>query len=81
MPPARGPFSLTFGGYMSLLDLLDVADMLVHWRFFVGIGITALLCGLVVLAAPGATLAWAICVPLCLAGLFLSFRWQSQAGD
>jgi hypothetical protein len=66
---------------MSLLDLLDIADMFVHWRFFVGIGMTALLCGLIVLAVPTTGLAWLLCVPLGLLGLWLSFRWQSQAGD
>jgi hypothetical protein len=64
---------------MALLDILELGDLLLSWRLYVGIAITALLCWLVVLLVPSETISWTICVPLGITGLILSFRWQVRA--
>ena len=64
---------------MALLDILELGDLLLSWRLYLGIAVTALLCGLVFLLAPSEPIRWAICVPLGISGLLFSFRWQIRA--
>lgn len=64
---------------MALLDLLDLVDVVASWRLYTGIAVTVLLGWLVFQFVANEAVAWAICVPLGLLGLFLSFRWQARA--
>jgi hypothetical protein len=61
---------------MALLDLLELGDLLLSWRLSVGIAATGALCWLIFHFAPNPTLAAVIGVPLAIAGVILSFRWQ-----
>lgn len=64
---------------MALLDLLDLVDVVASWRLYTGIAVTVLLGWLVFQFVANEAVAWAICVPLGLLGLFFSFRWQARA--
>jgi Flp pilus assembly protein TadB len=64
---------------MTLLDLLGLGDLLISWRFHVGIAATALLCLAIVQWVPDESVAWVICIPLGIIGMILSFRWQLRA--
>lgn len=64
---------------MAWLELLDLLDLVRSWRFYVGIAATILLVWLVFRYVPNQTVAWVICIPLGIAGFFLSLTWQSDA--
>lgn len=65
---------------LGLLDfVVGVVDFLVYWRVGLGLALTALACWLLVLLIPGNTGQWIICVPVGLAGVYFSFRWQHRA--
>ena len=61
---------------MAILDLLELGDLIMSWRLYVGIAITAAICFGIMQVAPTDTVGWAISIPVGLIGLFLSFRWQ-----
>lgn len=66
-----------------MLGILDffvaIFDWLVYWRLGLRVALTGLACGLLCLAIPDTTMRWVICVPLGMAGLFLSIRWQNRS--
>lgn len=64
---------------MALLDLVELGDLLLSWRLYAGVALTAGLIWLVLLFVPGEALRWAMCVPLGVVGVILSFRWQIRA--
>ena len=64
---------------MALLDILELGDLFLSWRLYVRLAITALLCWLVLQLVPSEAVGWAICVPIGMTGLVLSFRWQVRA--
>ena len=64
---------------MALIDLLEIGDLLLSWRLYVGIAITFALCWLVFQATPSETIRWTACAPIGIAGVLLSFRWQINA--
>ena len=61
---------------MAISDLLELGDLLMSWRLYVGIAITAAICFGIMQVAPNDTVGWTISIPIGLIGLFLSFRWQ-----
>lgn len=64
---------------MALMDIFEIGDVFLSWRFYVGIAVTAALCWLVFTNISNETVAWFIATPLGLAGLGLSFWWQVRA--
>lgn len=65
---------------LGLLDLiLAIGDLLMSWRMYVGLAVTAGLCWLTVSLVPNETAQWAICVPVGVVGLIASFLWQIRA--
>lgn len=64
---------------MALLDLLELGQLFLSWRLYVGLAVTVALgvaaFSFVPLDAPG-WVAWAVCVPIGLVGIILSFVWQ-----
>lgn len=64
---------------MALMDIIEIGDLFLSWRVYVGIAVTAALCWLVFSCIPNETLAWIIAAPLGIAGLGLSFWWQVRA--
>jgi hypothetical protein len=65
---------------MSLLDfILEIGDLYLSWRFWVGFTITTSLCCLAFLAIPEGITQWVVCVPLTVVGVVLSLRWQRHA--
>ena len=61
---------------MAILDLLELGDLLLSWRLYVGIAITVAICLGIMQVAPNDTVGWAISIPVGLTGLLLSFQWQ-----
>lgn len=64
---------------MPLPDLLELGDLFLSWRLYVGIAITCAVCWLIVANVPNETVGWAISIPVGAVGFFLSFRWQIRA--
>jgi hypothetical protein len=64
---------------MSILDIIEIGDVLLSWRFYVGLAITGIVCWLAIAFIPNETAAWAIAIPAGVVGFVLSFRWQHQA--
>jgi hypothetical protein len=71
--PADGELAL------ALLDLLEVGELFLSWRLYVGIAATALACWPVIAFVPNQTIVLAICIPIAITGILLSFRWQVRA--
>jgi len=61
---------------MALPDLFELVDLLLSWHLYVGIAATAALCWLIFHFVPNQAFAAVIGVPLAIAGVILSFRWQ-----
>ena len=66
---------------MALLDLLEIGELFSSWRMYVGIAVTALACWPFIAFIQNQNIVWAICVPIGIVGIFLSFRWQVRADD
>lgn len=66
---------------MALLDILDIGDLFLSGRLYLGIGMTAAMCWAIFESVPNQTVAACFAVPLGIAGLLLSFRWQVRADD
>lgn len=64
---------------MALLDLLDLGELFMSWRLYVGLAITGVVCWLIYLAIPSTAIGLAICIPAGIVGIVLSFRWQIRA--
>ena len=64
---------------MALLDILELGELLLSWRLYLGLALTALLCWGIVHVVPSEALQWIICIPLGFIGLILSVRWQVRA--
>ncbi|MBW8367838.1 MAG: hypothetical protein K0M70_08275 [Arenimonas sp.] len=66
-----------------MLGILDffaaIFDLVVYWRMWVGLAITALVCWLLFVALPGPTAPWMVCLPVGVVGAFFAFRWQHRA--
>lgn len=62
-----------------MLDLLELGELFLSWRLYVGFALTGLLCWFIVSVTSNQTAQWAICVPIAAIGIFLSFRWQIRA--
>ena len=78
MAAKRPGLTQALGGQqnMAISDLLELGDLLMSWRLYVGIAITAAICFGIMQVAPNDTVGWTISIPIGLIGLFLSFRWQ-----
>lgn len=64
---------------MALLELLDLGELFMSWRLYVGLAATGVVCWLIFQAISNETIGWAICVPAGIIGVVLSFRWQIRA--
>ena len=62
-----------------MLDLLDIVDLFLSWRLWVGLAATGLLCWFIISVVPGLAAQLAICIPIGLTGVVLSIRWQIRA--
>ena len=62
-----------------MLDWLEIVDLFLSWRLYVGLALTALLCWLIISIVSGQAAQLAICIPIGLVGVALSFRWQIKA--
>jgi hypothetical protein len=63
-----------------MLDfILEAAELLLSWRLYVGLAVTAGICWMIVSIVPGQGLRLAICIPIGIAGLIASWRWQVRA--
>lgn len=64
---------------LGFLDfIVSLTDLVSYWRVLVGVILTAAVFCLAVSLTPEAT-EWFVAVPIGLAGVFLSFRWQSRS--
>ena len=67
---------------MALLDLLELGELFLSWRLYVGMAVTVALCAvafsLIPSGAPG-WVAWSVCTPIGVAGVILSFAWQVRS--
>ena len=67
---------------MALLDLLELGEFFLSWRLYIGIAVTVALCvvsfSLIPQGAPG-WIAWAVCAPIGVSGVVLSFAWQVRS--
>ena len=62
-----------------MLDLLEIADLFLSWRLYVGLGLTAAACyGTYAALEPSASAIPSVVV-IGIVGVFLSFRWQIRA--
>lgn len=65
---------------LGLLDLVfAIGDLLMSWRMYVGLAVTAGVCWLIASFLPNETAQWAVCVPIGVIGLVASIRWQLRA--
>ncbi len=67
---------------MALLDLLEIGELFLSWRLYVGIAITVALCVVFFSLIPSGApdwVAWSICAPTGVAGVVLSFAWQVRS--
>ena len=64
---------------MSLLDIFELGDVLLSWRFYCGLAATGVLCWLVITFIPHETIAWVVAALTGLVGFGLSIRWQHRA--
>jgi hypothetical protein len=62
-----------------MFELLEIADLFLSWRFFVGLLTTGLICLLSYSVLEPSALAVPVTVVLGLTGIILSFRWQARA--
>jgi chromate transport protein ChrA len=63
-----------------MLDfILGIGELLVSRRLYVGLAVTAIICWMIVSLVPSQSLQLAICIPLGVAGLVASWRWQVRA--
>lgn len=62
-----------------MLDWLEIIDLFLSWRWWVGLGLTALLCWLIISIVSSQAAQLLICSPIGLAGAVFSFRWQMKA--
>ena len=62
-----------------MLDLLEIGELFLPWRLYVGLALTGLLCWLIVSLVPSLAAQLLICIPVGLTGVVLSFRWQIRA--
>lgn len=64
---------------LGFLDfIVSLTDLVSYWRVWVGIILTAAILCLAVLLTPEAA-EWFVAVPIGVAGVFLSYRWQSRS--
>jgi phosphate starvation-inducible membrane PsiE len=63
------------------MDLLEALfEFLMSWRLFVGLGVTAIICWLLVEYLPNDALGWALAIPIGIIGVILSFWWEIRNG-
>lgn len=62
-----------------MLDWLEIGELFLSWRLYVGLALTGLLCWLIVSIVSSQAVQLVICIPVGLAGVVLSFRWQMEA--
>jgi len=62
-----------------MLDLLEIGELLLSWRLYVGLALTGLLCWLIVSIVSSQAAQLVICIPTALIGVVLSFRWQIKS--
>jgi hypothetical protein len=63
----------------AMLDWLEIGELFLSWRLYVGLALTGLLCWLIVSIVSSHAVQLVICIPVGLAGRVLSFRWQIEA--
>lgn len=66
---------------MALLDILEAGELLLSWRLYAGVAITAAICRLVLQIVSNDTIGWFFCAPIGIIGLVASVRWQIRSGD
>ena len=67
---------------MALFDLLEIGELFLSWRLYVGLAFTVALCVLAFSLIPSSApdwVDWVVCVPIGVAGAILSFAWQVRA--
>lgn len=65
---------------MGMLEfIIGIGELLVSWRFFAGLVVTAAICWVVVSLVPSQILQLGICIPVGIAGLTASWRWQVRS--
>jgi hypothetical protein len=62
-----------------MLDWLEIGELFLSWRLYVGFALTGLLCWLVISIVSSQAAQLFICIPIGLVGVVLSFRWQIKA--
>ena len=62
-----------------MLDWLEIGELFLSWRLYVGLALTGLLCWLIISIVSSQAVQLVICIPVGLAGAVLSFRWQIEA--
>lgn len=62
-----------------MFDLLELGELFLSWRLYVGFALTGLLCWLICSVVSHQTAQLVLCIPLGLIGVILSFRWQIRA--
>jgi hypothetical protein len=63
-----------------MLDfILGIGELLVSWRLYVGLAVTAAICWVVVALVPSRSLQLALCIPVVIGGVKASWRWQVRA--
>ena len=62
-----------------MLDWLEIVDLFLSWRLYVGLALTGLLCWLSISLVSSQSAQLVICLPVGLVGVVLSVRWQIKA--
>ncbi len=64
-----------------MFDLLELGELFLSWRLYVGFALTGLLCWLICSLVSQPTAQLVICIPVGLVGVVMSFRWEIRADD
>jgi hypothetical protein len=59
--------------------LLEIGELFLSWRLYVGLAITAATCWAIVSLVSNQGMQLAICIPIGVTGLIASWRWQARA--
>jgi len=63
-----------------MLDfILEIGELFLSWRLYIGFAVTAAICWLIVALVPNPILQLVICICVGIAGLVVSWRWQVRS--
>lgn len=67
---------------LTVIELiLDILELVTSWRFYLTLGLTALLIWLTITLVSNETARWVICLPLAIVGTGSGFYWEVRSNQ